>query len=259
MGNNIKHAYYKEITEQEYKLWDNFYSKYKSYEYLTQTFFIVNNAQKELNFFLEQIEKDKKYNIDFFHNKAIDCFTKYFILTRLFVDNCKFFCKEHGIKKEYTNNIDWSDNGFLIKSLRDFAQHRSLPITNTIVTYDVLNETKQVTFTILKSELLKNTYRGKQLEKIKNLPYEKIELNKLIKPYNRELDYLYNEITNQFLEKISVEFISYLQNNQDLVYLMFEGVGIDSIYKENQDRRMEEIKKCEESILHNILVMIINS
>ncbi len=175
------------------------------------------------------------------------------MLNRLYIDNCKFFCKNSGITREYNDTIDWSESGFIIKCLRDYAQHRSLPVTNTTITYDVLNEIETTKFTILKKELLQNSFRGKQLEKLKKLEKNEIILNDLIEPYNKEIGSHFEQIVKKFLETIPNNFYTYVKLNTRILLLEHKERRIDTIYSKSDDGFIDKVHKCDEDILHYVL------
>jgi len=91
LGNNILPLIYVEIPKTQYNMWVDFYKKYKRFEDLKKSFSLTTNAQQEMSNFLESIKRNGAGDIDILHNQAINQFTKYVMLNRLYIDNCKFF------------------------------------------------------------------------------------------------------------------------------------------------------------------------
>ena len=258
LGNNTLQAFYFEINEETYSLWCSFYREYKSYENIVRAYSLAVRAQTETLSFLAEVENDLEDDIDAYHEKALAKFTTYVILNRLFVDNCKFFSKELGLDKKVVSNIDWSETGFLVKCLRDYTQHRTLPVTNTTIVYDLVNKTQQVKFTILKKELLENSFRGKQLQMLQSLKMDEITLNDLIIPYGEEIDFLFEKLTDLFINKIDSAFVQYIDKNDSIMYTKHGGKSIDAIYKIPTRLTAREVSKCDEQILMSVLLRIVN-
>lgn len=258
LGNNTLHAFYFEMDEEVYKLWYDFYRIYRYYENIVRAHSLAKRSQIEMLSFLLAVEKDSTDDIDLYHEKALAHFTNYVITTRLFVDNCKFFCKELRLDNKVVREIDWSEVGFIVKCLRDYTQHRTLPVTNTTILYDTINETQQVKFTILREELLENSFRGQQLKKLQSLKMDEIILNDLIGPYGKEIDTLFESLTKLFVNRVDIKFSQYIKESASIMHMKYDGRSIDAVYKIPMKSSDREVLKCDEHILKSILLSIVN-
>lgn len=195
----------KEITPKEYSIFKQYHKKYKLLESLFYSFSCGNDAVNDYRKLIKAIQEDKySTDINKAHNIGVYKITSMVLLLRIFRDNAKSYAKRVKSVKTHSE-IDKTDNIYeikILKALRDYAQHYSIPVTNTRMVFNVLKEEMQVHFEIKKEELLENKDNRKNIEVITDYDKDKINFNELINIWEKENQNLFVVILEDFVKNL---------------------------------------------------------
>lgn len=248
-----------EITRVEYDILINFMKKYKYYENLYYSFLCSNDSIQDYKRLLVEINKKKlDSDINRVHKLGIYNITSMVLMLRLFIDNTKSYNKK-------TSSIEGEKAVFkleslyeikLLKALRDYTQHYSIPVTNTTMTFDLLKEEMNVNFTINKEELLENKENKKNIATLKTIATKEITFSDLVD--------LWEENTKELMESITRDFVRNIPDKpRKLLVEKFNPVESDNIVyhpdgllvQEGKYRVTKEIKVFDS----DLMFLIVNS
>lgn len=195
----------KTITKEEYNVCRDFFLSYKLYENIQYSYLCAHDALKDFKDYVSYLEATEDgFDIRTVHKRGIYLITNLVLFFRLFVDNTKNYNKRFKTEegKKYVHELEKNYNMKLLKALRDYAQHFSLPVTDTHIDIDIVKETKTINFTINKYELLKNTQNSKNVQTIKAYTDNEIIFNNLVDKWEDTLEKLFLFIIEDFVKKI---------------------------------------------------------
>lgn len=126
----------------------------------------------------------------------------------------------------------------LVKALRDYSIHYSLPIKSTSMKFSPLDRTTSFNFFIEKNDLLRNKENKKNTNIIKDYPKERIIVNKLVERIHGDIERMGIMLLEEFAEEISKEvkgifnkYINYYKSEEGKQY--FPNAFVESEYTNN--------------------------
>lgn len=194
-----------ELTREEYNTCEKFYKKYKFFEDLYHSFLCGNDAVREYRHLIKRIENQEvKTDIHTAHKLGIFHVTSMILMLRLFTDNAKSYRKRIGLieSAQTIYQSEQIDEIKLLTALRNYAQHYAIPITNTKLTYDLLEESSKVDFIIKKDELLQNKEVSSNVEIIKKFAEEEVHFNELVDIWEERNKDLFMSLLSDFTNNI---------------------------------------------------------
>lgn len=231
LGNNRNNSIYGEINEKEYRTFLKFYTLYKRYENFCQAFLVSNDSKIEYEDLKKSVELEKNVDLDKLHVIAIGVVTRYVLTNRMAVDNAKAYYNECSINNSFLIDKEKNNQSFAIfKILRNYAQHYSIPISNTTVVLNILTNTSKVEFSISKEEILQNNFRGKDREYIVTSFPETIIFEEITEECNRVMDELFLDITEKTKIKVKKRFIKLLKNRIQIFTREHDGRTINALF-----------------------------
>ena len=190
------------INENEFQIFKKYNIFLNKY---TNVFDCYRNYKRSEEFIKEYIE-----NIDDYDTKLNDIyrdckflFMQNIMFGRIFIDNIKSYCKQENrfdLKKEVLN-FEKLDEIKMLKLLRDYGQHFSLPFSNLSRSYDVLQEkTTAIKPLISVSELRKNETSNRQNKiYLKSLNEGEISIVDYFEKWSKSVDELLLKVKADFL------------------------------------------------------------
>lgn len=192
-----------QIDEKEFKDFKQYNDLLKKY---TNVFDCYRNYKKSEVLIKEYIEGIDNYEKDKFHEIYRDCkylFMQNIMFGRVFIDNIKSYCNQQErfeLKKEVVNFEDL-DELKMLKLLRDYGQHFSLPFSNLTRSYSVMQEkTTAIKPLISVSGLRKNETSNTQNKiYLKNLSEGEISIVNYFEKWSKAIDGLLLKVKADFL------------------------------------------------------------
>lgn len=200
-----KKAVLKELTYEEYKTCKKFFKKYKLLENLLNSLLCSNDAVREYRELIKQAEAEKlNANINKIHKLGIFHVTSMVLMLRLFIDNAKSYRKRIGYKEsaQAINHIEQIDEIKLLKALRNYAQHFSIPISNTKIRFSLDEDKSKLDFTIKKDELLQNKEYQSNIDIINKYAKDEVYFNELVDIWEEENKKLFMSLLKDFATNI---------------------------------------------------------
>lgn len=196
----------------------DFFSIYKTINMIEKIYIVRNIALKcneEFYLYIDRLlnefnsGKRKDYKSKDIRYGGMDYLLKSITISRLFTENITVNIKEKfgasSIEYNHIKKLLKVDDNELLRLLRNYSFHYSLPISTGSIQYDILKQNYfNIEFYIRKRELFKNGFfREYEVRRINRINKdEKIIFNELVSKWSK----LINEIYNYYL-KINVELI----------------------------------------------------
>ena len=191
------------IDENEFQDFKEYNISLKKY---TNIFDCYRNYKKSEELIKEFIENIDDYDTNKLNDIYRDCkylFMQNIMFGRIFIDNIKSYCKQENrfdLKKEVLN-FEKLDEIKMLKLLRDYGQHFSLPFSNLRTSYSPSQEkTTGIEPLISVSELRKNVTSNTQNKMyLKSLNEGEISIVDYFKNWSKSIDELLLKVKTDFL------------------------------------------------------------
>lgn len=192
------------INEQEFEDFKQYNNLLKKY---TNVFDCYRNYKKSEVLIKEYIETIDEHDIQKLNDIYRDCkylFMQNIMFGRILIDNIKSYCNQENrfsLKKEISN-VETLDGIKMLKLLRDYGQHFSLPFSNLKTSYSFTQEkTTSIEPLISVSELRKNVSSNKQNRLyLKSLNEGEISIVDYFKNWSDIIDRLFLKVDCDFLQ-----------------------------------------------------------
>lgn len=136
------------------------------------------------------------------------------LLGRLFFDNCKSFTLQLKLMelKEQIKKYEQNNEIKVLKILRDFGQHFSIPVDNLQLQTDLIRDKTSVEIYVSKSELERNKGANKQNDKfISKMIEGEIALLDSFKKWSLVIDQVFLKLKRVFYQQIPLEIKNLLE------------------------------------------------
>lgn len=194
---------------------DILYPFFKKYGYLEDTLKvaeIVRFSYKEVKKLLDEEAKELDLHETFRTSQYY--LTKYIIFYRMYIDNLKYI--ENKLRLDFKlSDIERKKEQKLIKAMRDFANHSSIPIKNAVRSISFTNATDETFVSISKNNLMEGLSNKKSLDFLKSLSLESIEINEFLNQWNIDFDKLYKNVSEIFIRNLNSEEVELLKDNEE--------------------------------------------
>ena len=191
------------INENEFQDFKEYNISFKKY---TNIFDCYRNYKKSEELIKEYIDNIDNYDTNKLNDIYRDCkylFMQNIMFGRIFIDNIKSYCNQENrfdLKKEVLN-FEKLDEIKMLKLLRDYGQHFSLPFSNLRTSYSPSQEkTTGIEPLISVSELRKNVTSNTQNKMyLKSLNEGEISIVDYFKNWSKSIDELLLKVKTDFL------------------------------------------------------------
>ena len=191
------------INENEFQDFKEYNISFKKYTNIFDCYRNYKKSEELIKEYIENIDDNDTQKLNDIYRDCKYLFMQNIMFGRIFIDNIKSYCKQENrfdLKKEVLN-FEKLDEIKMLKLLRDYGQHYSLPFSNLKRSYSVLQEkTTAIEPLISVSELRKNETSNKQ---------NKIYLNSLNEGEISIVDYFekWSESIDRLLLKVKADFL----------------------------------------------------
>lgn len=215
LNNLRKKLVIEKITEEEYELLKSFNENFKKYANIYDCSFNVMKSVEELNTFNERAKYDNNLSLNVLYAEYKYLIYKYILFARQLVDNTKSFGRQ--INNENVEKIidsyENKEDSKLLKVLRDFGQHFSLPITNFSKNVDSNSGIVTCALIIEKSHLGKNIGKNHKNDKfINDLEQDNINVLEYLNKWENNIFNLFELVTKEFCLSINKNIRKILKN-----------------------------------------------
>ena len=208
-GNRLIHR----ITQQEYSTLKRFNDDFIKFSNVVDCY---NNFLRSRLMIEEYVSVVETYSGDM---EKIYSELKFLMLTnillgRLFFDNCKSFTLQLKLMelKEQIKKYEQNNEIKVLKILRDFGQHFSIPVDNLQLQTDIIRDKTSVEIYVSKSELERNKGANKQNDKfISKMIEGEIALLDSFKKWSLVIDQVFLKLKRVFYQQIPLEIKNLLE------------------------------------------------
>ncbi len=208
-GNRLIHR----ITQQEYSTLKRFNDDFIKFSNVVDCY---NNFLRSRLMIEEYVSVVETHSGDM---EKIYSELKFLLLTnillgRLFFDNCKSFTLQLKLMelKEQIKKYEQNNEIKVLKILRDFGQHFSIPVDNLQLQIDLIREKTSVEIYVSKSELERNKGANKQNDKfISKMIEGEIALLDSFKKWSLVIDQVFLKLKRVFYQQIPLEIKNLLE------------------------------------------------
>lgn len=192
----------KTITKSEYELLKNFHPTFKKFENVFDCYFNFCLSKTKLEDFVNHTCKEKELDLETIYSESRFLFLTNILMGRLFIDNLKSFANQLNIVnlKKVIKEFEKLDEIKMMKLLRDFGQHYSLPFSNLKRSISFTTDADSIELLISKSELNRNSGKNSQNDKfLASINQEEISISEYFDKWCISLENLFLSAINEFL------------------------------------------------------------
>ena len=207
----------KQINEREF---EDFKSYKKDLDKFSNLFDCYQNYRESKKFVKHYIENVDEYGTQNLNNVFRTCkyiFMQNIMFGRILIDNAKSYCNQLNrieLKRKILKLED-SDEFKMLKLLRDYGQHFSLPFSNVMIEYNFLDErTSKIEPLISVDEMRRNKSKNKQNKIfLQNIQDNEISIINYFEQWSIKLDELYVLIKQDFSSFTSKNTNNFIKNS----------------------------------------------
>ncbi|CEN75428.1 Uncharacterised protein [[Clostridium] sordellii] len=230
---------YAKMSEEDVKNFLMLYEKIKEIENIARMKNIAQrNNQIFLDFIPNKIKKlnNKKIGAQYhnnFHEEGLELVLKSILLSRTFTENTtvnmqKNFLENSQEMKKF-NSISKSKDAKLLRLLRNYTFHYTLPISTSAICYDLIKKTyTEFNFYAYKNELLENKFfKDYETEFINKSIDDKLIYNDYVTNWIKLIDNMYCFYIKHMSKLISLEFKNFYNKYNN--YIKLEKVDVTDL------------------------------
>lgn len=207
----------KQINEIEF---EDFKSNKKDLDKFSNLFDCYQNykeSEKIVKHYIQNVDKYGTRNLNNVFRTCKYIFMQNIMFGRILIDNVKSYCNQLNrieLKRKILKFED-SDEFKMLKLLRDFGQHFSLPFSNVKIEYNFPDErTSKIEPLISVNELRRNKNSNKQNRIfLQHIQDNEISIMDYFEKWSIKLDKLYVLIKQDFSSFISKDMNNFIKNN----------------------------------------------
>lgn len=213
------------IEKQQYEDFKKYSPHLKKYTNIFDCYQNYKNSKAMIEDYIRTIDDRDNGNLNGIYRNCKYLFVQNIIFGRIFIDNIKSYCKQldrFALKREVAN-FESLDEFKMLKLLRDYAQHFSLPFSNLKTSYSLSQErTTGIEPLISTYELNQNKNGNKQNTKfLKTINEDEISIVMYFEKWSETIDKLFLKVKNDFLLLTDSQMKQFIVSN----ILCFIGVN----------------------------------
>ncbi|HFD5495178.1 hypothetical protein [Streptococcus pyogenes] len=191
------------IEKQQYEDFKKYNTHLKKYTNIFDCYQNYKNSKAMIEDYIRTIDGCDNRNLNEIYRNCKYLFVQNIMFGRMFIDNIKSYCKQLNrfeLKREISN-FESLDEFKMLKLLRDYAQHFSLPFSNLRTHYSPMEEkTTGIEPLISTYELNQNKNGNKQNTKyLKTIDEDEISIVVHFEKWSETIDKLFLKVKNDFL------------------------------------------------------------
>ena len=196
----------KQITETEYNLIKDFDSSFKIFEGVFYAYLNYLMARTHYDDFMVRIKTMEPLTLEAVQRGSVYPITSLVIFANTFIDNSKKFNKHinsKGLENYLYQKMD-IDCITLLRIVRNYSIHSSIPVKGSTGTYNVLKGTRNYEFYIKKRDLSKDA-KNKDRLTLSRFKSDTISLEPLLKEAESVLEGLNDIILEEYVSWIPLD------------------------------------------------------
>lgn len=204
------------ITKSEYEILKSFHPAFKKFENVFDCYFNFGLSKTRLEDFVNYTYKERELDLETIYSESRFLFLTNILMGRLFIDNLKSFANQLNVAnlKKVIKNFEKLDEIKMMKLLRDFGQHYSLPFSNLKRSISFTANTDSIELLISKSELNRNSGKNLRNDKfLASINQEEISVSEYFNKWCISIESLFLSAINEFLNitpKSVIDLLSFL-------------------------------------------------
>lgn len=200
---NYNRNFLLKINEKEFEDFKQYNIFLKKYSNIFDCYLNYKNSEELITEYIKNIDDYDTHKLNNIYRDCKYLFMQNIMFGRIFIDNIKSYCKQEDrfdLKKEVLN-FEKLDEIKMLKLLRDYGQHFSLPFSNLTTSYSLTQEkTTAIEPLISVSELRKNVTSNTQNKMyIKSLNEAEISIVDYFEKWSKSIDELLLKVKADFL------------------------------------------------------------
>ena len=205
----------KHIKKEKFDLLENFHATFIKFTNIVDCFVNFKLSKKKLLDFMEYTCEHPIPSLELIYPDINFLFFSNTLFGRIFIDNTKSFFKQTNIDgKELLKSFEKREEFKMMKLLRDFGQHFSIPINDLSVSTNFSTNTQNIDIFTSKIEVEKNKETNTENKKfIETIKSDKVALMSYFYSWSSSIDELFDETLNEFYKLIPNEVIISLQKH----------------------------------------------
>ncbi|EMB73121.1 TPA: hypothetical protein ACPQXX_001378 [Streptococcus mutans] len=192
----------KSITKSEYEILKKFHPIFKKFENVFDCYFNFGLSRTRLEDFVDHTYKERELDLETIYSESRFLFLTNILMGRLFIDNLKSFANQLNVAnlKKVIKDFEKLDEIKMMKLLRDFGQHYSLPFSNLKRSISITANTDVIELLISKSELNRNSGKNSRNDKfLSSINQEEISISEYFNKWCTSMENLFHSVINEFL------------------------------------------------------------
>ena len=235
---SIHGVVFAKMRDEDFKNYIIIYNEIKRLEELnTIKKIALKNSMDVVNYVKEITGKlNNKFKIshDEIHNVVLEYIVRAILLNQTFIENIKVYSKllTHKQKEEVSKEINENEELQFLRILRNYTYHNTIPISTSVMTWDVLLEKyKDIKVVLYRDKLINNMRENKRdmkfIEKLEEKLDEKINLVNHFAEWIKEINFLYQMVIDFLAENLKENLIIFSEKFYN-IFISTNGYVIDS-------------------------------
>lgn len=213
---NYDHNFLKRINEIEFKDFKIYKEDLEKFSNIFDCYQNYKRSEITVRNYIENIDKYGTCNLNEVYRNCKYIFMQNIIFGRILIDNVKSYCNQLNrleLKKK-VRKFESLDELRMLKLLRDFGQHFSLPFSDLKMKTCLSDETTTIEPLISVGELRRNEHSNKQNKMfLKTITDKEVSILNYFRKWSIKLDELYIFIKQDFSLFTSSKMNRFIKNN----------------------------------------------
>jgi len=213
---NYDHNFLKRINEIEFKDFKIYKEDLEKFSNIFDCYQNYKRSEITVRNYIENIDKYGTCNLNEVYRNCKYIFMQNIIFGRILIDNVKSYCNQLNrleLKKK-VRKFESLDELRMLKLLRDFGQHFSLPFSDLKMKTCLSDETTTIEPLISVGELRRNEHSNKQNKMfLKTITDKEVSILNYFRKWSIKLDELYMFIKQDFSLFTSSKMNRFIKNN----------------------------------------------
>lgn len=207
----------KEINEIEFEDFKSYKKDLDKFSNLFDCYQNYRESEKTVKHYIENVDEYETRNLNNVYRACKYIFMQNIMFGRILIDNAKSYCNQldrFELKRRILE-FEESDEFKMLKLLRDFGQHFSLPFDNVRIEYNFSDERTSKVEPLISVNELKRNESGNKQNKIflQSIQDNEISIMNYLEKWSIKLDELYVLIKRDFSSFTSKDTSNFIKNS----------------------------------------------
>jgi len=214
---NYDHNFLNRISEIEFETFKNYKNDLWKFTNLFDCYQNYKQSEIVVREYLDTIDDYQTDNLNEVYRKCKYIFMQNIMFGRIFIDNAKSYCKQLNRceLKRKISEFELLDEVKMLKLLRDFGQHFSLPFSNLKIEYSLSDEKTTKVEPLISIDELKRNKNGNKQNKlfIQALQEVEVSISSYYEKWSIKIEELYALIREDFTSFTDITIRNFIVNN----------------------------------------------